>query len=179
MKSKSLRFCLLLLACTRAAAAQQPTLTPPPIKMGLWKTNSTTNIEGLQIPPEIAARMQAMGKSLGNPQTINTLTCITPDKWQQMFNRQQRSQDCTYSNVQQSASGLSADITCTSSGGRSTSSGHMEMTFDSDSKIHGKFHMNVTTQSQPKPMTMDSNFQGDYQGSDCQGVSPDSPKIIH
>jgi hypothetical protein len=177
MKCKSLRCSLLPLVCTLAAAAQQPTLTPPPIKMGLWKTTGVTNVQNLQIPPEIAARMQGMGKSLTGPQTVNTLSCITPEKWQKMFNRQQN-QSCAYSNVQQSSSNLSADLTCTSSSGRAESTGHVDVTFDSDTKMHGTIHMNMAMQSQPKPVTMDSTFQGEYQGSDCQGISPDSPKII-
>ena len=176
MKSRSI-LTLLPLVLTLAAAAQQQTITPPPIKMGLWRTTSISTLGGMQLPPDVAARLKAMGKSIGGPQTINTLSCITQQKWQQMFSRSQGSQNCTFSNVQQSSSAMSADITCTSRG-RDNSTGHMDMTFDSDSKMHGKFHMNVTAESQPQPMTVDVGFQGTYQGSDCQGISPDSPKVI-
>jgi hypothetical protein len=31
----------------------------------------------------------------------------------------------------------------------------------------------------PQPMTLDGTFQTEYQGADCQGISPDSPKILH
>ena len=151
-------------------------LTPPPIKMGLWKSTSTSTIAGMQIPPEVAARMKAMGRSLGQPQTVNTLSCITPEKWKQIFNRQ-RDQRCQLSNQQQSSSGMSADITCSSSNGRN-STGHMQMTFDSDTRMHGTFHMNVASEHQPRPVTIDTTYQGEYQGADCQGVSPDSPKVI-
>ena len=172
-------------AQTKPAAPETPPpgpstiLPPPPIKMGLWKSTTNSTMTGFQLPPELADRMKAMGKPLGGPQTINTLSCITPEKWQQMFNRQQRNQNCSFSNVQQSSSGMSADMACTSSSGRGNSTGHMDMTFDSDSKMHGKFHMNVAMESQPQPMTIDSTIQSDYQGSDCQGISPDSPKIVH
>lgn len=152
-------------------------LAPPPIKMGLWKTTTTSAIAGLQIPPEVAAKMQAMGRSFGQPQTVNTLSCITPEKWKQIFNHQ-RDQNCQLSNQQQSSSGMSADITCTSSRGPETT-GHIDMTFDSDSQMHGKMHMTVNTQSQPQPMNIDTTMQSTYQGADCQGVSPDSPKVVH
>jgi hypothetical protein len=122
--------------------------------------------------------MQAMGKSLGTPHTVNTLSCITPEKWQQMFNRDLRSQNCTFSNVHQSSTALSADISCTSGQGHQ-STGHMDMTFDSETRMHGKFHMSMAMDSQAQPMTVDSTLQSEYQGSDCQGISPDSPKIVH
>jgi Protein of unknown function (DUF3617) len=156
----------------------QQTISPPPIKMGLWKSTSNVNMTGLQIPPQVAERLKAMGKSVGGPQTVTSLSCVTREKWQQMFNRQQN-ENCTYSNIQQTSSHMSADITCKGARGGSESTGHMEMTFDNDTSMHGKFHISSTMQSQPQPLTIDSDFQGTYQGSDCQGISPDSPRIVH
>lgn len=175
MKIPSIALVFLLPLAAAAQSPSAPQLTPPPIKMGLWKTTSTATIAGMQLPPEVEARLKAMGKSFGGPQTVNMLNCITREKWQQMFDHSQ-SQSCTFSNVQQSSSGMSADLACNST--HSTSTGHMQMTYDSSEKMHGSFHMQVTAASRPQPMTVDSTYQGAYQGSDCQGVSPDSPRIL-
>jgi Protein of unknown function (DUF3617) len=73
---------------------------------------------------------------------------------------------------------MSADMACNSGNGSHTSTGHMAMTFDSTEKMHGKFHMEVNSQSQPHPILIDNAFNGVYQGSDCQGISPDTPKVL-
>jgi hypothetical protein len=72
---------------------------------------------------------------------------------------------------------MSADIACESSSGHTTS-GHIQMTFDSDTRMHGTIHMSVTSDRQPQPITVDTTMQSAYQGSDCQGISPDSPKVL-
>lgn len=168
--------CLALAALIAPIASAQQTLQPPPIKMGLWKTTTVATMAGLQLPPEVEARMKAMGRSLTQPQTTTMLVCITPEKWRQAFSRS-KDQSCQFANQQQSSTGMSADINCTSGSGRTTT-GHMQMTFDSDTRMHGNFHMNVASEQQPQPMTVDTTYQGDYQGSDCQGISPDSPKVV-
>ena len=38
--------------------------------------------------------------------------------------------------------------------------------------------MEVTTARQSQPIVMDMTFESVYQGEDCKGISPDSPKII-
>ncbi len=174
MKDKLRKLCLLPLAVTLAAAAQTAT---PPVKMGLWKTTSTLTTSGFQLPPDVAARMKAMGRSPGEPRTINTLSCLTAEKWQKIFDPSQHSQKCQFTNQQQSSTGMSAEMTCSSGAGH-TSTGHMAMTFDSKEKMHGKFHMEVNSQSQPHPILIDNSFTGVYQGADCQGISPDTPKVL-
>jgi hypothetical protein len=172
MKIRLACLCSLVIAVT-AAQAQ----TAPPVKMGLWKTNSVMTTSGFQIPPDVAARMKAAGRSFGEPQTVNALSCLTAEKWKKIFDPSQHDQKCQFTNQQQSSSGMSADMTCSSGNGRS-STGHMAMTFDSNEKMHGKFHMEVSAQSQPHPILIDNTFNGVYQGSDCQGISPDSPKVL-
>ena len=64
-------------------------------------------------------------------------------------------------------------------GGTESSKGHIEAAFESQEKINGKVHMEITTARQPQPIVMDMTFESLYQGSDCKGISPDSPKILH
>ncbi|HEX4576101.1 MAG TPA: hypothetical protein VH117_02025 [Edaphobacter sp.] len=58
------QFCLVMvvLAGSVAVVAQDAAPAPPAVKMGLWQNTVTNTMSGLQIPPEVAARMQAMGR---------------------------------------------------------------------------------------------------------------------
>jgi len=43
-------FLPLLLSFAALAAAQIPTIAPPPIKMGLWQSSVTVNMSGIEQP---------------------------------------------------------------------------------------------------------------------------------
>jgi Protein of unknown function (DUF3617) len=177
-----MRVCLVIamLAAPVAMVAQGP--TAPPMKMGLWQSTSTMTMTGMQIPPEVAARMQAMGRPVpGGPRTVVTQSCLTPEKWQKTFGdmQQRQGQECHLSNQQVSSAGMSADIACKSQEGRGSSTGRIEVTFTSAEKTNGKVHMETTIESQPKPIVSDVTFESVYQGADCKGISPDSPKVMH
>ena len=61
--------------------------TPPAVKMGLWQNTATNTMTGMQIPPEVAAKLQAMGRPVPGaaPTTTVTQSCLTPEKWQKSF----------------------------------------------------------------------------------------------
>jgi Protein of unknown function (DUF3617) len=171
--------CLLAVAAAGLVGmGAQDAPVPPAVKMGLWQNTATNTMSGIQIPPEVAARMQAMGRPVpGGPRTTVTQSCLTPDKWQKSFADMQQNKNCQFTNVHQSATGMSGDMECSSAEG--TSKGHMEATFAGQEKMNGKVHMVVTTTRQQEPITMDVTFESVYQGADCKGISPDSPKIVH
>ncbi len=176
-----MRICLVIamLAAPVPVVAQGP--TAPPMKMGLWQSTSTMTMTGMQIPPEVAARMQAMGRQVpGGPRTVVSQSCLTPEKWQKTFGdmQQRPGQECHLTNQQVSSAGMSADIACKSQEGRGSSTGRIEVTFTSAEKTNGKVHMETTIESQPKPIVSDVNFESVYQGPDCKGISPDSPKVM-
>jgi hypothetical protein len=168
----------MLLAFPGAILAQTST---PPVKMGLWKTTNVITVTGMQIPPDIAARLQAMGKQVptGQPQTTVVQSCLTPERWQQSFGHMQRNKNCEYTHTQQTSSAFSTDVVCKSADGSYTAKGHVEVNFVTTVTMHGKAHMETVSTSQTKPIVMDMNFDSTYQSADCQGVSPDSPKIEH
>lgn len=175
MRNRNL-FVVVILAATGAGFGQ---ISAPPVKMGLWKTTQHISIAGFQIPPEAAARLKAMGRTLPGaaPHTIVTESCATPENWKKMFrDMQHRDNDCVVSNQHQTATGFSADMVCKSSA--SSSTGHIDVQITGREKMQGKVHMKATSETQPRPIVMDMNFESDYQGSDCHGISPDSPKII-
>jgi Protein of unknown function (DUF3617) len=179
---KQLWLVIAMLACavTLRAQTQAPGFTTPPVKMGLWQMTNTGTVTGLTLPPEVVARLQQMGKPVptGQPHTMVTQSCLTADKWQKMFSDMQQDKDCHFLNQKQTATGLSTDLACQSSDGRTTSKGHVQVLFVSDEKMTGVAHVETTNSSQPQPIVMDMTFSSNYMGSDCKGVSPDSPKIV-
>jgi len=156
--------------------AQAP--STPPIKMGLWQGTTVSRMTGLQLPPEIVEKMKAMGRSIpgSEPKTIETESCLTPEKWKEMFAKSQERENCKIENLKQDSSGMSADMVCTSGGG--SGKGHMQVNFISSEKVHGTMHMEMVTERQPQPIVVDMTFDSTYQGADCKGVSPDTPKVI-
>lgn len=170
---------VMLLLAGSAVMTAQDAVVPPAVKMGLWQNTSTNTMTGIQIPPEVAARMQAMGRPVPGaaPRTTVTQSCLTPEKWQKSWADMQGKNNCQLTNVKQSSTGMSGDVACTMAEG--SSKGHMEATFTSQEKVNGKMHMEITTARQTQPMVMDMTFESVYQGEDCKGISPDSPKIVH
>ena len=161
-----------------AAMTAQDVPTAPPMKMGLWQNTSTSTMTGMQIPPEVAARMQAMGRPVPGaaPRTTVTQSCLTPDKWQKSWGDMIGRNNCQFTNIHQSATGMSGDVACTMPQG--FSKGHIVATYSGQEKVNGKVHMEMTTESQTEPIVMDLSFESVYQGSDCKGISPDSPKVV-
>ncbi len=88
--------CLVMAVLAGSATGlTQDALTPPPVKMGLWQNTATNTMTGLQLPPEVVAKMQAMGRPVPGaaPRTIVTQSCLTPDKWQKSFTDMQQRQE--------------------------------------------------------------------------------------
>jgi hypothetical protein len=158
--------------------AQAP--STPPVKMGLWQGTTVSKMTGLQLPPEVAERMKAMGRPVpgSEPKTIETESCLTPEKWKEMIAKtQDERENCKIQNMKQDSSGMSADLVCDSPRG-GTGKGHLQVDFISTEKVHGTMHMEMVTQRQPQPIVVDMTFDSTYQGADCKGVSPDTPKVI-
>jgi hypothetical protein len=140
----------------------------------------TNTMTGMQIPPDVAARLKAMGRPVptGQPHTTVSQSCVTREKWKDMFSHMQRNHDCQFTNEHQTSTSMSADMTCKSPDGKYSSTGHIDVRFTSAEKMSGKVHAETIMQSQPQPIVMDMSFESAYQGADCQGISPDSPKVI-
>jgi hypothetical protein len=175
---RELCFVLAVLAGSVATVAQDVP-TPPPVKMGLWQNTITNTMTGLQLPPDVVAKMQAAGRPVPGaaPRTIVTQSCMTAESWQKSFTDMQQRQNCQITNVHQSATGMSGDMACTSADG--SSKGHMEATFSSPEKMNGKMHLEVTTTRQAQPLMVDATFNSVYQGADCKGISPNAAKVMN
>jgi hypothetical protein len=178
MKKRDFCLAMAVLAGSIAVGAQDVP-TPPPIKMGLWQNTVTNTMSGLQLPPDVVAKMQAMGRPIpgSTPRTMVMQSCVTQDNWRKSFTDMQQNKNCQITNLKQTTTSMSGDLSCTTAEG--TTRGHVEAAFSGQEKMNGKVHMEITTSRQPEPIVMDTTFEGEYQGADCKGVSPDSPKIVH
>jgi hypothetical protein len=163
----------LLLSLAAVAAAQ--TLDVPPIKMGLWQTESTTSISGVPDNPMGHAMAGAAGRS-----TV-TQSCFTPETWtkgMQDARQRQHNAECSRSNLQQDSHKLTYDEVCTGQGGYSTNI-HFEMLFDDAESAHGFMDMKTSGAAFPDGMTMHMNMKTKYLSSDCGSVKPGDGKIVH
>lgn len=159
----------LLLSLSAAAQSTEP----PPIKMGLWQTESTTAVTGAPDNP--------MGKAMAGAAGRNTVSqgCLTPETWTKEIQgaRQRHSADCTQSNFQQDSHKITYDETCSNQGGYSTNV-HFEMLVDDPENAHGFADVKTSGPAFPQGMTMHMTMKTKYLGSDCGSVKPGEGKVI-
>ena len=166
--------CLLLLTLGSigCSAQSQPRLSEvPPVTMGLWETDTTSTVTGIENTP-----MAGMANFLGRPHT--TQSCLTPEKWKsdiQGFNARQQ-QGCTLSNLQQTSHEISFDESCTS--GHGTHTAHVDILIDNPEHSHGTVVMKVANPALPQPMTINVSMVAHYAGGSCGDVKPGEAKMI-
>jgi Protein of unknown function (DUF3617) len=157
---------------TLTAAAQEPAVMPPPVKMGLWQSESTTTVSGAPDTP--------MGKAMGNGHTTVTQGCLTPESWaKEMQGMEQRrhNADCTTSNFKQDSHRFSLDESCGSGQGYS-SNVHFEMLIDDSENAHGQGDVKMTGPAFPQGMSMHMTMKTKFISSDCGDVKPGEGKTI-
>jgi uncharacterized protein DUF3617 len=158
---------LATLAIAGLAVAQLSEV--PPVSMGLWQTETTSTVTGIENTP-----MAGMAAALGRAHV--TQSCLTPEKWKsdiQGFNARQQ-HACTLSNLHQDAHEISFDEVC---GGGSNSS-HVDILVDSMEHAHGTVVMTVAAPSLPQPMIIHVSMVSQYLGSACGDVKPGEGKIV-
>jgi Protein of unknown function (DUF3617) len=175
--------CCLFLFCAVSAASAQTAIapnTPPPVKMGLWETTVTTQMTGFQLPPDVVAKLKAMGRDApGEPHTVVTQGCLTPAEWQKDIEEMNKphNSDCEVTKHGDDVRSLSFDISCKTHGG--TIIGHWEMHVTNDEHGHGTGHMK-SDEAGPngQAFVMDSTMDTRYLGADCGDVKPGDAKVI-
>ena len=164
-------FLLSAAALMVALALHAQTLETPPVKMGLWQTEVSTTFAGM---PNMPA-----GHAMGDHKTT-TQSCWTPETWKnslEKFNDRQHAENCTTSNMNQSAHSISFDESCTADRGYETKM-HFEAQFDSSESMTGKGTVVITGQAMPQGMTMNMTMNSKFLSSSCGDVEPGKAKII-
>ncbi len=162
-----------LLTLSTLALAQNASVMPPPIKMGLWQSEITTAVSGAPDSP--------MGRAMGSGRTTVTQGCFTPESWtKEMQGAQQRRRaaDCSQSNLQQDSHKVTYDEVCSNPGGYSNTI-HFEMLIDDTENAHGYMDMKMSGAAFPEGMTMHTTLKTKYLSSDCGSVKPGEAKVIH
>ena len=185
MKREFIHSCLLAalaLCCLAAATAKAQDLpATPPVKMGLWQSNITSSIGGITIPPDVAARLEAMGRPVpgATPQTVVTQSCMTKEEWAKSIEKWNNSSEtkCTYTNRSFTSTKFSFDMSCASEHG-GVFTGHFEMLVDDDEHTHGSAHMKGEGGPNGQPMTIDTTLSSHYLAADCGDVKPGDAKVI-
>ncbi|HLY43278.1 MAG TPA: DUF3617 family protein [Terracidiphilus sp.] len=144
----------------------------PPVTMGLWQTETTSTVTGVENTP-MAGMAAAMGRDHA------TQACLTAEHWRsdiQGFNARMQ-HNCTLSNVHQDAHEVSFDEACQESRGGANST-HVDILIDSAEHAHGTVVMKMSDPNLPQPMTVTVNMTSHYLGSDCGGIKPGDSKMI-
>jgi hypothetical protein len=183
MKSSRLRLCsvtLLLCLTIPAVRATQAQANPapaalsevPPVTMGLWQSDTSSTVTGLENSP--MARMAGM---IGRPHSVQS--CLTPEQWKrdiQGFNARQQ-HGCALSNVHQDTHEVSLDEVCQSGSGGTTNA-HADIMIDDQQHSHGTVVMKVADPQLPQPMTINMTITSHYLSADCGDVKPGEGKMI-
>jgi hypothetical protein len=160
---------LAVFSAARTAHAQMP--DTPPIKMGLWQTEVTTTMAGMENTP--------MGGHMGGDHKQITQSCMTPESWKNdLLKMREQQNKCSMADLHLDAHGMSFAETC-SDGNQYTTTVHFQATFDSDEQMHGTATAHTAGPAFPQGMSMNMQMTSHYLGASCGEVKPGSAKIIH
>lgn len=170
MKLRSVWLLFPLFGFSTALIAQ--TVIPPPVKMGLWQSEATTEASGAANSP------MAQALSNGGHTTVSQ-GCLTPETWKKELEglERQRTGDCSMSNFQQTSHKLSFDEQCGGDRGYSNTA-HVEMFIDDAENAHGHADMKMVGPAFPQGMTIHVTMKSKYLSSDCGDVKPGEGKVL-
>ena len=180
---KRVLFGCTVVICAAGVAGAQTKIdpnTPPPVKMGLWETHVTSQVKGIELPPDVIERLKQMGRPLpGEAHTTVTRGCLTPEEWRQELEEMNKptNTDCTVTRNTDNVSSISFDVSCKTEEG--TVTGHWEMHILDDEHAHGSGHMK-SDQTGPngQSFTADSTVDTRWISADCGDVRPGKAKVM-
>ena len=137
-------------------------------KAGLWNTSSTTNM-ALAMPPDVAAKMKAMGMKMPAAQTTTSQMCMSQAEVDSNAppHIDQGATGCVTKVVSATASGITAQMTCN---GRMKGTGQMKTTYRGAEHYEGSYDFKGTVEG--NPTNMSTTFRGDWVKADCGSVKP-------
>jgi Protein of unknown function (DUF3617) len=169
LKTPSLSRLLALSALALAVSAGAQLSDVPPVNMGLWETQTSGTVSGVENTP-----MAGMASMFGRPHV--TQSCLTQESWkndiQGMNSRQQRG--CTLSNIHQDAHEVSFDQACMNG----MNNAHVDILIDGHESAHGTIVMKISLPNMTQPMTVNVTMASHRLGSDCGDVKPGQGKMV-
>jgi hypothetical protein len=176
--------CGALLLSTAALPAQD--IKPFDVKLGLWETTSTTDMNGMampampQIPPEALSRMppeqrakvEAMMKGRGgNPRAMTVRSCITKETLARAGAFGQSDKSCTMKVVSSTPAKQVLHMDCARDEMHMT--GDMTIERVAAELVKGA---SVIKAEGEHAITMKSSFETKWLSADCGDVKPVQPK---
>jgi hypothetical protein len=154
--------CCLLLIATILAWAQGR-------KPGLWEITSTVTLQQSPFPPGM--QMPASSPLAAGPHVAQVcLTQAMIDKYGAPL-PQSQSSDCSFTNVNKTDHGMSADMVCS---GRMTGKGTVESSWPDAEHAKGTTHFTgtVTTRNGSAPLEWTRDSTSVFKSADCGDVKP-------
>jgi hypothetical protein len=134
-------------------------------KAGLWDVTVMMNMPNMpQIPPEQMAKMKAMGINIPNSHAMTVQHCMTAaEVAAERPPQMQHNGSCSQENVKFQNGTFTADMVC--NGADMQGSGHVTVTYDSDTHYAGQMTFEGTSHGHPASMT--NRFEGKWVSADC------------
>ena len=137
-------------------------------RAGLWDITTSVNMPNMpQVTPEQMAQMKRAGVNMTGANTFTAQHCVSPQE--AAMDRPpvaQAQQGCTMSDYKLNGGTMSADMVCT---GEHAASGHLNVTYDSDTHYSGSVQM--TAMQDGQTMSMTNTFDGKWVSADCGSVT--------
>jgi len=135
-------------------------------KAGLWSIDMTIAGQDTRtMPPDVAARMKAMGMNANGKGGFTVDHCMTAadvaDDSKMMDTSNNK--NCSVENQKVTGHAMTADLVCK---GQVTGSGHVNVTYDSDTHYTGRMTMSGKA-ADGTPITQDQTFDGHWVSADC------------
>jgi hypothetical protein len=143
-------------------------------KPGLWDVTATMKMGGAaampdlsQMPPEVLARMKAMNIHPADGNAVRTQQCVTPAQAAESRPNMPANQDCKMVRSKTTGNTFTGDMACS---GQFQGTGHVTVTYLSDTHYTGK--MTIKGAGEGQPMEMNQTFEGKWVSPDCGAVAP-------
>ena len=173
-----------IVICAAGIASAQTKVdpnAPPPVKMGLWETHVTSQLQGIHLPPMVVEQMKQMNRPIpGEPQTTVTRSCLTPEQWRKSLEGVTKppNSDCTVHKHEVNERQFSFDISCKTENGMSMT-GHWEMHVVDEEHAQGAGQMKS---DQPGPngqnYTSTTKIDSHFVSASCGDVAPGHPQVV-
>jgi hypothetical protein len=153
--------CCCLCTLAIAAGAQSK-------KAGLWEVTTTMTWQQSPLPPGMAA---PPGSPFGGAPRTSEI-CVTQEQIDKFGGPPPQSRGaCQVTNMQKSANGISASISCT---GQMSASGTFKASWSDDGHSKSTMHMTGTMQMGPnsKPVEWTTESTSTFKSADCGSVRP-------
>ena len=168
-----MRFSKIVLLTGLALCAASSAALASHGRAGLWSMSVTMGGDRpampdmSQMPPEVQARMRAMGMSMGG-NTITVRHCMTPDEVASDVPHvdPRSTHGCGMANVHHDGHTFSADMVCSR---EFNGSGHMTFTYDGDTHYTGEVVMNGVADGHP--VNEDEKIDARWVSPDCGGAT--------